>query len=583
MSESHRPLRPFVRMLMSQWKWVAAGTACGLVTISATVGLLALSGWFLSAAAFAGLTTATALAFNYFFPSVGVRIFAIARTLGRYTERIITHDATFRILENLRTWFYRKLEPLSPSRLMQYRSGDILNRIVADIDALDNLYLRALSPSIVAVMLVLLSTYFLSFFDLQTAFTALAFLAFAGLFIPWLAGRLGAVAGRRMAEQTAGLRIRIVESIQGLSELLVFDRSQVLLNDMITDNQNLLQTQRRMSHIRGLSAALITLLAGLAVVAVLYRGTLLVNRGDLDGANLALIALAVLACFDAVMPLPRAFQYLGRTREAGRRLLEIVEARPAVVFPEKTVEQPRIPDVCFEKVSFSYRGGVPNALDNVSFEIDHGEKIAIIGQTGAGKSTLAHLLVRFWDPDSGRIRIGGNDIRQLSEDWLRQNISVVSQQAHLFNASIRDNLVLASPDAGDEELFQALEAVQLTEFVKSLPQGLSTWIGESGKLVSGGQARRLTVARAVLHNAPIRLLDEPTEGLDRVTERKLLQTLFDISSSKTVLMITHHLFGLDRFDRILMLENGQIIEQGTHAELVARDKRYARMNARLDL
>jgi ATP-binding cassette subfamily C protein CydC len=578
-----RELLPYIRMILPHWKQAAAGTLFGLITIAATVGLLALSGWFLAATAFAGLTAATAGMFNYFLPSVGVRIFAIARTLCRYAERIISHEATFRLLESLRSWFYRQLEPLAPARLMQYRSGDILNRIIADIDALDNLYLRVVSPTIVAILLAFITLGFLWFFDPFLAIVTFTCLLGAGFSVPAVAGALGAEAGRKLAGHTATLRIQIVEGIQGLSELLVFGRQRDYLDRIRQENRELLKVQRHMSRVRGFSSAIITIVAGFAVIAALYRGAFLVNVGELYGANLALVALTVLVAFDAVMPLPSAYQYLGRTREAGRRMLEIVDAQPVVWFPARSTAQPRQFDLAFDGVSFRYRSEDPPAVADVDFTVKHGERVAILGETGAGKSTLAHLLVRFWDPDDGCISLGGEDIRNFSEADIRRFTTVVSQQAHMFSASIRDNLLLGRPGADEEELWSALKAAELLEFVQTLPRGLDTWIGEAGKLISGGQARRLAVARAILHDAPLWLLDEPTEGLDRSAEQRVMQTLFEITRDRTLLLITHRLVALDRVDRILILEKGRIVEQGTHAQLLEGDTRYSALQARIRL
>jgi ATP-binding cassette subfamily C protein CydC len=546
-----------------------------LIATTATVGLLALSGWFLSAAAFAGLSITAAQTFNYFFPSIGVRIFAILRTLARYAERVVSHDATFRILESLRIWFYERIEPLAPARLMLYRSGDILNRVLSDIDALDNLYLRILSPTLVAGLMVAGLTVFLSLFDPLIALTTLGWLVVAGFGIPAAAGIAGAAAGRRLSHLMTQLRIQIVEGIQGLPELLVFNRCRDYLGRMDRNNRNLLDVQRHMSHLRGLSFAGVTLTSGLAVLWALYHGAALVSSGVLHGASLAMIALTVLAAFDALMPLPSAYQYLGHTREAARELLEVVGCEPPVAFSENSLAVLHRFDVSFDRVSFRYTDNAANAVHDIRFHLPAGQRFAVLGPTGAGKSTLAHLMVRFWDVQSGSVRIGGEDIRNLSESILRQSVSLVSQQAHMFNASVRDNLLIARPGATEPELWQALAAVWLADFVKSLPQGIDTWIGESGRLVSGGQARRLALARAILRDAPIWVLDEPTEGLDRATERRIMETLFEVTSGRTVLFITHRLVGLDRLERILLMEDGRIVEQGTHAELLQDRTRYA--------
>ena len=582
MNKQRPALRPFIHLLNNHWRRMAMGTFFGLITLVSSVGLLALSGWFLSATAHAGLTASTAQLFNYFLPSIGLRIFAISRTLGRYVERILTHDATFRMLESLRVWFYNRIEPLAPARLLQYRSGDILNRIVSDIDALDNLYLRVLSPTVAAFGLAVILTIFLYTHTPLIALATVGFMVIAGFVLPASAAAVSASDGRAIARLTARLRMHVVEGVQGMSELLMYGRVQEYLKQVSQDNRELLSIQKHMSHIRGVCMAGVVLLSGLAVLTALYHGSLLVNQGILKGPYLAMIALAVLAAFESVMPLPSAYQYLGHTREAARRLLDVVETAPAVKFPLHSDCRPDRNDIVFEGVSFRYTENAPFALRDVSFRVPAGQRVAVIGQTGAGKSTLAQLMVRFWDPFNGTVMIGSEDICSFSENDLRKNISLVSQKAHLFSASLRDNLQVGRSGANDADLWQTLDAVHLSEFVRTLPNGLDTWVGESGRLLSGGQARRLALARAILWDAPIWVLDEPTEGLDVVTERLILDSLFELTSGKTVLLITHRLTGLNHMDQVLVMEDGRIIEQGTHSELLKNKSRYASLRAAMN-
>jgi ATP-binding cassette subfamily C protein CydC len=557
------------------------GILCGLIAVLSAVGLLALSGWFISAAAFAGLTVATAQLFNFFHPGIGVRLFAIGRTLARYAERIVSHDATFRILQSLRSWFYIHLEPLAPSRLMMFRSGDVLNRIVADIDALDNLYLRVLSPSTVALITSLLLVAFLWIFDPLIALSTGLYLVVAGLGISAAALKLGEPCGQQITHHTAELRVRIIDTLQGLAELLVFDAYHRHLEAVAHSSRALLKSQLRMSHIRGLSLALITLISGLAVLTALYLAVELVMLDVLNGANLALITLAILASFEAVLPLPAAYQYLGHTREAGRRLIEIVDMEPLVTYPDSAVTLSAQPGVTLENISFRYSESAAWTLKDINLQIPGGGRVAVIGETGSGKSTLVHLLVRFWNPVSGHIRLADEDIRNLSEAELRRSISVVSQQPHMFNATLRENLRIACTAAGDDDLWAALESARLKEFVKSLPQGLETWVGEAAKLLSGGQARRLALARAVLHDAPLWVLDEPTEGLDTITGKKLMQTVERKTRDRTLLLITHRLVDLDWMDHIVMLDKGRVAAQGTHGELLESNRRYAELHMRV--
>lgn len=553
-----KELGPFVRRFRPYWRRLAAGSLLGLATLAAGVGLMALSGWFISAAAFAGLAALTAQQFNFFFPSIGVRLFAIGRTAARYAERVVGHDATFRLLKSLRVWFYNRLEPLAPARLMAYPKGDILNRIVADIDALDNLYVRILSPTAAAVVLWILVYVCLRILDPRVAIEVLMLLMVAGTGVPALALYFGSRIGVEMTRQNARLRVRIVDTLEGLSELIVFATHRTYLAAADAEQKTLIASQRRMSHISGAAAALVTVLTGVCLALALYTAAGRVEQGLLDGAYLALIALGVLAAFESVAPLPAAYQYLGQTREAARRLLEVVEIAPAVCFPDHSDGPIERYDIQFEAVCFRYPGKTNWALQAIDLSLEQGSKTALVGATGAGKTSLVNLLARFWDPTDGRILVGGRDIRTFSETDLRCTMGVVSQQAHLFNATIRDNLRIADPEANDAHLRAALEAVRLETFVAALPDGLDTWVGESGRMLSGGQGRRLAIARAVLRDAPIWILDEPTEGLDRGTEQELLDALAKLTSGKTVLMITHRPAALAGMDRVVTLENSRI-------------------------
>ena len=579
MDNRRRTSSPFLGLFQRHWTRMLAGMLLGLLSMIAGIGLLALAGWFISAAALAGLTAGSALAFNFFYPSIGVRIFAIGRTLARYAERIVSHDATFRILESLRVWFYTRLEPRVPAVLSGYRSGDVLNRIVADIDALDNFYLRVLSPTTVAVITALLLALFLWWFDPLVSLTAFGCLLLAGFGVPALAYAAGADSGRQMAQHAADLRVHIVDTVTGLSELLVFGGRRHAIEPPMRASHRLIKAQRRMSRIRAGTSAAGVLISGLAMLGVLFLGVRLVDRAQLQGVNLALILLAVLSAFESVAPLATAYQYLEMTRTSARRLLEITAAPPAVGYPQTPAARPPHFGITFENVHFQYAGRAVPVLQGIDLHIRPGEKVAVLGVTGSGKSTLVQLLTRFYDPTSGSIRIGAADIRAFSEPQLRSWISVMPQDVHLFNASIRENLQLAAPGASEADLGRALATAQLSTFVENLPDGPDTWIGASGRLLSGGQARRLAAARLVLHDGPVWLLDEPTEGLDTLTARRLTAALLARAGAKTVLWITHRLDGLQRMDRIVLMEGGRIVEQGSHAELLAHRTRYAALYA----
>lgn len=566
----------FLRLIEAHCRWMALGLFLAGMAAAAGIGLLGLSGWFISSAALAGLTPLTAHLFNLFHPSAGIRLLAITRTAARYGERIVNHETTFRILESLRTWFYLQLEPLAPAGLRRFRSGDILDRIVADIDALDNLYLRVLTPGIVFLGIAALVTGLFWYIDKAAALALFTGMVLAGVALPLIADRAATLPGRALAHHGARLRTHVVEGMQGLAELLIFgaaDRQRRQINNC---QKALIRAQARMSHIRGLTSAGLTLLSGATVGTVLFLGAGRVAGNRLDGALWVLLTFAALAAFEVVWSLPNAFQFLSRTRQASRRLTEIVDQAPPVRFTDST-RMPCCNAIRFEGVTFGYEGGDPPVLKDFDLEVGPGEHVALMGPTGAGKSTLINLLVRFWDPQGGRILLGGRDIRDLSEAALRRSMSVVSQQPHLFSATLRDNLRLARPEADERQLWAALRAARLEQFVAALPHGLDTWIGEAGHGLSGGEARRMAVARAVLHDAPVWLLDEPTEGLDAANERLLLDTLLALTAGRTLLLITHRPAALGDMDRIAVLEQGRIIEEGAHEALLAAGGRYGQL------
>lgn len=537
--------RPLLRLLRSQWVLISLGAVLGLITVLAAIGLLALAGWLICAAAFAGLSTATASAFNYFLPAAGIRYFSIIRIIGRYGERVTTHEATFRVLANLRVWFYNCLEPLAPAHLLRHRSGDVLNRYVSDIDALDNVLLRVISPFVIAMTVIVLVGVVLSFFNVQLAWQLFAVLMIATVVIPCALYTISKKSSQRLIVTTSQLRTHLVETLQSLADVLLMNGASCSLKQLQRHQNALIHTQRRMAFFKGFSMALIGLMTSLAVWLALVVGIPLVQHNQLSGASLGLIVLLLFAAFEAIVPLPIAFQYLGETQCAAERIQQLAEQQPAVIFPKRFSKNIDRPDIVFDQVCFRYHDNAPWVLSDFNCSIPFGEKLALVGPTGCGKTTVMHLLARCWDPTAGAILLGGHDVKQFSEPALRQSMTLISQRPHMFNASVRDNLLIANPNATDEQLFAALKQVQLSELITSLPDGLNSLMGEFGRQFSGGQIRRIAIARAILHDAPIVVLDEPMEGLDSPTAALIWQTLTALFDQRTVIMATHQLQPLD--------------------------------------
>lgn len=552
-------LLPFVKLFRRHLWTLLLGGALGLLTLFSSIGLLTLSGWFITASGLAGLGLIAT--FEIFRPGAGVRFFALTRTVGRYFERVVTHDATFRILAELRVWLFERMIPLAPGKVAQMRSGDVLNRVTADIDALDNLYLRVLAPSAIAVLLGAGFVAFLAIWSVPIALTVAAALVLAGVAVPLVTGRLGAATGKTIVERTEGLRVGSIDALQGLAEIAVFRAGDRAAARLRSDSDGLIAAQRRMARVSGLGSGLSLLIAQAAALATLIIGLHQLAAGQVSGAILAMMVLGVMAAFEVTAPLPLAFQYLGRTKAAARRLLDVARAEPTVVDPDRPRSLPAHSAVSLDGVTYRYRPDRAAALDDLSLTVREGEHVAVIGASGSGKSTLAMLILRLADPQQGRIRIGGMDIRDVSQAELHRRIGYLSQRSELFDATIADNLRIADPDADEPRLRAALAQAQLGEFVDALPDGLQTWVGEGGTRLSGGQARRLALARVILKDAPILLLDEPTEGLDAETETMVLQALRRFAEDRTVILITHREAGLAAMDRVVRLDAGRLVDR----------------------
>ena len=548
------------------WAWLLAGMTLSLLTVLANVTLMAVSGWFIASMALTGIA---GISINYFAPAAIIRACAIIRAVGRYAERLLTHSATLRLLSGLRVWFYQRLEPLAPARLQDYRSGDLFSRIRADIDTLDNFYLKLLVPTVVALIASLMFVLFLLQYSPALALLEAALLLFAGVLLPWLIATLSADAGRQMVETRAQLRIAAIDGLQGMGELLVYGAADDHRTRLAALSQQLATQQQRLSRSAGLAQAGVTLSANLAMLGVMMLAIPMIHADALPPVNLAMLALFTLASFEAVLPLPMAFQTLAETIAAARRIFAIVDARPAVSDPPRPVQPGADNYLSVHKLRFRYHPDTTAVLRDISFVLPPGHKLAIIGPSGSGKSTLLQLLLRFYHPESGQISIGSTALTECSGESIRERFALVSQHSHLFNASIRNNLLLANPQADRQALQQVCDQADLSEFIASLPDGYDTLVGEAGLKLSGGQARRLSIARALLKHAPILLLDEPGEGLDASTERRLMRAITEqLPATTSLILVTHRLASLQQMDQILMLSNGRIEQRGSYQQLL---------------
>jgi len=525
----------------------ALAVGLGVVAVACGVGLMTSAGYLISRAAeqppILSLTVTI----------VVVRFFGLARPVARYLERLRSHDAALRALGLIRARFFERIEPLAPSALQSYRSGDLLSRMVGDVEALQSLYVRGLGPPVVALTVGAASVAAVALVSPAAAVVLAIGLAAAGVLVPAAAWASGRAARRRQLPARAELTSELVDALRGAPELVAYGREDEVAERLRATDAELVRLGRRDAFAGGLADALSVLVTGLTVAGVLAVAVAEHHAGTLDRVLVATLALLALSAFDAVQPLGPAVRELTSSAAAGKRVVELTDAEAPIADPAAPMPPPtRSAPVALEGVTARYGSDRP-VLRRFDLHLDPGARVALVGPSGSGKTTVTSLLLRFLDPESGRVTIAGRDIREFRQEDVRATFALAGQDAHLFDTTIRANLLLARPEATEAEVWDALRRSRIDAWVATLPDGLDTLVGAEGAELSGGQRQRLVLARALLADAPVLLVDEPTAHLDHETAEELVRDVFATAGRTTVLLVTHRPEGLDLVDEVVRL------------------------------
>lgn len=570
------------RLPRAEGRRLTLAVALAIGAMAASIALLATSGYLISRAAQRPPILELMVAI------VAVRAFGITRACMRYGERLSSHDLAFRQLARLRVRFFERLHPLVPGRLSERSnsSGELLSRFVGDVDTLSDLYLRSLIPSLVALATIFGASLAAYLILPAAGLAVLVSLLAASIALPYLGARVAAVSGRRQAGVRARMTGELVESIDGAAELVIAGRAHERVERLGEIDAELARLGRRDALASALATGLGSALLGVGLVAVVAIAIGAVHSGALSGVLVAALAFLLMGAYEAVTPLGDAGQRAYACATSATRLQELAALQPLVADPPaplrtQSLSSRQASDLCLQNIHLRYGPSEPWVLRGADLRLAPGERVALLGDSGAGKSSLAELLVRYRDPDDGVVTLDGADVRELTLDDLRARVLVCGQDAHLFNTTIRENLLLARRDASDVDIARVLDAVELTEWVAELPEGLDTFVGEAGELVSGGQRQRIALARALLSPAPYLILDEPCAHLDaplaeRVTRNVLALAGADgmgaagngtagngtgnngAAGGRAVLLIAHSTAGLGGCDRVLRLHAGTI-------------------------
>ncbi|MEU7035396.1 thiol reductant ABC exporter subunit CydD [Streptomyces sp. NPDC046237] len=542
------------------------------LALGSAVGLMAVSGWLISRASEQPPVLYLMVAVT------ATRAFGIGRAVFRYAERIVSHDAVLRMLAELRVAVFRRLERIAPAGLRRTRRGDLLSRLVQDVDALQDYWLRWLLPVGAALVVGAGSVGFTAWLLPEAGAVLALGLLVAGVAVPLLSGMLARRAERRLAPARGALAGIVVDLLRGCAELTVAGALKDRTDRAGAADRTLTAIARRQAAATALGAGLSALVCGLTVAAAAVVGVQAVLDGRLAGVALAVVVLTPLAAFEAVTGLPLAVQYRQRVKRSAERVYEVLDAPVPVHEPDRPAAPPQSPfPLEVSGLSARHAGQEREALSDFALTLEAGRRVAVVGTSGSGKTTLAQVLLRFLDAETGSYRIGGVEAAGLNGDDVRRLVGLCAQDAHIFDSTIRENLRLARTSASDDELRVALGRARLLDWVDGLPDGLDTLVGEHGSRISGGQRQRLALARALLADFPVLVLDEPAEHLDLATADALTDDLLLATEGRTTVLITHRLHGLDAVDEVVVLDEGRTVQRGPYAELAGADGPLRRM------
>jgi len=557
--------RPWRRQLLLAVAAGATATGCG-------IALLAVSGFLLARASQHPNIIAISAAV------VAVRALSAGRGVSRYFERLASHDAAFRILADVRLSIYRRLERLAPAGLTAFSSGDLLARLISDVDATQDLFIRGITPPLAAALVGAGAVLACVLILVPAGAVLAAGLLAAGVGIPVLAALSARAAARRLAPARGQMAATFTDLLAGAADLHAFGAGETALAAVTEADADLTRQAHRNAAVSGLSTGLSSAIAGLTLWGVLLLGVAATGGGTLTRVPLAVLTLTALASFEAVTALPAAAVQLGQARASARRIAGVLDAPDPIrepVTPRLLPDGPVLVTLRNARVRYQPEGAA--ALEGIDLDLAPGRRVALVGPNGAGKSTVASVLLRFVDLAGGTAILDGHDLASYAADDVRTKIGGCPQDPHIFDASLRDNLRLARPGATDEQLADAAARVRLLDWIRSLPLGWDTPVGAHGAALSGGQRQRLALARALLADPALLILDEPTAHLDPDTGQALMIDLLAATEGRATLLITHDLDGLDQLDQILVLEHGQVVERGTHAQLIRADASYRQM------
>jgi ATP-binding cassette, subfamily C, bacterial CydCD len=536
----------------------------GSLALGSAVGLMATSGWLISRASQQPPVLYLMVAVT------ATRAFGIGRAVFRYAERLVSHDAVLRMLADTRVAVYRRLERLAPAGLRRTRRGDLLSRLVADVDTLQDYWLRWLLPAGAAALVSMASVAFTAWLLPEAGAALAAGLVAAGVGVPAITGAVARRAEHRLAPARGVLATRVTDLLTGTAELTVAGALPARAAEARRADGTLTRIASRAATATALGDGLTALISGVTVAAAALVGAQAVADGRLGGVTMAVVVLTPLAAFEAVLGLPLAVQHRQRVRRSAERVYEVLDAPEPVREPVRPRQAPASPfPVALKGLTARYAGQDRDALAGLDLTLDRGRRIAVVGASGSGKTTLAQVLLRFLDADAGSYTLAGVDAYALDGDDVRRLVGLCAQDAHLFDSSVRENLLLAKKDATEDELRDALGRARLLGWAEGLPDGLDTLVGEHGARLSGGQRQRLALARALLADFPVLVLDEPAEHLDLQTADALTADLLAATEGRTTLLITHRLAGLDAVDEVVVLDRGVVVQRGRYAELAA--------------